>query len=281
MPAHARNPRIPSAHAGPAHGHVPGSRGRLRPGILCLAIPFVFASPWLWSMDHEVRVGGQSGHDFIPDKLTISVGDTVTFRNVNGVHNVHAEDDSFRCSNDCRENGGLGNPSGSRWESTVTFNQPGTVDYRCDLHAIMRGSITVEPADEELPPTSVPITTGFTGSWYNAAQSGHGFNIEVLANGGLLAYWYVFDAAGNPAWIVAQGEIDGTLAILDAYLVAGGAFPPDFDPGAVTRTLWGTITFTFTDCNQGHAAWDTSEPGYADGEMDMVRLTLPAGLSCP
>ena len=42
---------------------------------------------------------------FDPPDVTINVGDTVTFTNLGGVaisHNVHADDDSFRCANGCR-----------------------------------------------------------------------------------------------------------------------------------------------------------------------------------
>ncbi len=248
--------------------------GALAAIALGTAVPCIAAN-------HEIRIELKQATQrpvFRPDLVAIEPGDTVTFisRGHTGQHNIVSDTGLFRCALGCDGEGGNGDPTYADFDAVVAFPEPGTYGYHCAVHGDT-GMIVVGDGG----PASVPITAGFTGSWYNSAQSGHGFNIEVLANGGLLAYWYVFDAAGNPAWIVAQGEIDGTLAILDAYLVAGGAFPPDFDPGAVTRTLWGTITFTFTDCNQGHAAWDTSEPGYADGEMDMVRLTLPAGLSCP
>jgi hypothetical protein len=164
--------------------------------------------------------------------------------------------------------------------AVVTFPNEGTYDYRCEEHQEYGTIIVGDPASPP-PQDDMPIDAGFTGGWYNPAQSGHGFNIEVLPNGGLLAYWYVFDSAGTPAWIVAQGEIDGDVAVLEAYRVSGGAFPPDFDPDAITRDPWGEISFTFTDCNNGHVAWDSIDPGFADGEMDVVRLTLPAGLACP
>ena len=39
------------------------------------------------------------------------------------------------------------------------------------------------------------ITSGFTGSWFNTSQSGHGFSIEVLAGTQMLAEWFVFSPA--------------------------------------------------------------------------------------
>ncbi len=265
-----------------------GERGSPRagtwfhPGRHLVALPLVLASTLAWSANHEVIVGG-AGFKFSPASLKITVGDSVTFRNAGGNHNVHADDDSFRCADGCRDNGGLGDPSTSDWESTVVFNEVGTVGYRCDPHApVMRGSITVQEADDEPPPSdNMPIDSGFTGSWYNADQSGHGFNVEVLPNDGILAYWYVFDDAGTPQWIIATGTIDGDTATLDAARALGGFFPPNFDPDAVLREPWGQLTFTFSDCLNGHVAWTTHVPGFSDGELDITRLTYPAGIVCP
>lgn len=254
---------------------------RLRPETLLVAIPLALGSTLAWSANYEVVA---SGHRFTPNTLTITIGDSVTFRNAGGTHNVHANDDSFLCAESCRGEGGSGAPSGANWESTVVFNQVGTVGYRCDPHAAagMVGSITVQEAGSEPPPSdSVPIDSGFSGSWYNADQSGHGFNIEVLPNDGILAYWYVFDDIGTPQWIIATGTIDGDTAILDASHALGGFFPPNFNPDAITFEPWGQMTFTFSDCVTGHVTWTTNVTGFSDGELDITRLTYPAGIVCP
>ena len=44
---------------------------------------------------------------------------------------------------------------------------------------------------------------------------------------------------------------------------------------------WGTITLTFTDCNNGQVSWQPTAAGYTSGSMPIARLTIPAGLSCP
>ena len=43
----------------------------------------------------------------------------------------------------------------------------------------------------------VPITSAFTGAWYDPAQSGHGLLIEVLPSNMLLAYWFAFTPDGS------------------------------------------------------------------------------------
>jgi len=136
---------------------------------------------------------------------------------------------------------------------------------------------------DQTAPVGVPITPGFTGSWYDPSQSGHGFSIEILPDNQMLADWYVFAPNGGQSWIVAMGPISGNTAVLQASQAVGpgGQFPPNFNPARVNAKAWGTITVTFTDCNNGQASWQPTAAGYTSGSMPIARLTQPAGLSCP
>jgi len=127
------------------------------------------------------------------------------------------------------------------------------------------------------------IGPGMTGNWFDPNQSGHGFSIEVLPGNVLLADWYVFAPNGGATWIVASGPITGNTAVLQAFQKTGtgGRFPPNFNPAQLQNLAWGTLTFTFSDCNSGQASWQPVVAGYASGSMNITRLTLPAGLSCP
>ncbi|MGH7749682.1 MAG: spondin domain-containing protein, partial [Candidatus Dormibacteria bacterium] len=113
----------------------------------------------------------------------------------------------------------------------------------------------------------------------------HGFDIEILPTNPpqLLASWFVFAPTSGQAWIGGLGPIDGNQAVVQGYQVAGpGAlFPPDFNGAKVQRQLWGTLTFTFTDCNTGQLSWASTVPAYGSGTLNLVRLTMPAGLTCP
>jgi hypothetical protein len=134
---------------------------------------------------------------------------------------------------------------------------------------------------------TVALSPGFTGNWYSPNSSGHGFSIEVLPGNVLLAEWFVFAPAGGQAWIEAIGPIVANSAVLQAYYPAGagGRFAPNFDPAQLENKFWGTINFTFSDCNTGQVSWlpavDAYTLGYTSGSMPITRLTMPAGLSCP
>lgn len=134
---------------------------------------------------------------------------------------------------------------------------------------------------------TVPITSGFTGSWYDPGQNGHGLTVEVLADNRVLVNWNTFTPDGlQQAWFGGAGEIVGQEAIVYASRTEGGRWIPDFDSSQVSNRLWGTLTLTFSDCNHGRVLFaGDRELGIGSiwgvGRMDLTRLTLPAGLSCP
>jgi plastocyanin len=81
---------------------------------------------------------------FTPASITIHQGDSIRFENAGGVHNVHADDDSFICSLNCNTSNA---PSDEPWSVVVRFNRLGTIGYFCDEHGNttsgMRGSVRV------------------------------------------------------------------------------------------------------------------------------------------
>jgi plastocyanin len=251
--------------------------------------------------NHVVIVGGGTLTDpdprFAPSDLTIAVGDSVTFENhpAGLEHNVHSTTGTpFRCANGCDGDGGDGNPSATQWVSTVTFNEVGTVNYQCDPHALMgmKGVIRVTDGSGGgggggggggSGTTGVPITSGFTGAWYDPTQSGHGILVEVLPNNQFLMFWYAFNPDGTQqSWFGNVGAIDPATntASVEALQAHGGRWIPNFDPANLTQPPWGTLTFSFSDCNHGRVDFASVMPGYGTGHMDLTRLTQPAGLTC-
>ncbi|MDZ4814007.1 MAG: plastocyanin/azurin family copper-binding protein [Pseudomonadota bacterium] len=228
------------------------------------------------SANHDVAVGG-NGFRFTPNRLSIAVGDTVTFTNAGGTHNVASQAGGFRCASSCTASGGQ--VTAAAWIATVTFNTPGAFDFFCEAHGApgegMAGSLTVEGTP---PPT--PLGPGYTGTWYDTLQSGHGIFVEILPGDLLLAYWFTFTPDGQQAWFGGVGRIVGNSATMTAVRSTGARFIPNFNPAEVVRTDWGSLTFTFTDCTNGRVDFN-SVVGFGTGNMILKRLTLPAGLTCP
>lgn len=116
-----------------------------------------------WAEDFPISVGGAAGLAFVPNALTVQVGDTVTFTNAGGFHNAQSTAGSvteFRCANGCDGDGagGSGDPSGDLWTFTITLDTAGSVPYECVVHGGggMAGTITVKGG--EPPPPVAEVT---------------------------------------------------------------------------------------------------------------------------
>jgi hypothetical protein len=123
-----------------------------------------------------------------------------------------------------------------------------------------------------------------SGNWYDPAQSGQGFQLEMADADTMVAIWFTFAPDGSGQnWIYAQGSYDSTKnsVTLPAALITGTKFPPNFNAGDVTKTPWGTVTFTFTGCDSGTVNWSSTLAGYGSGSLPISRLTRIKGMSCP
>ena len=107
----------------------------------------------LWAATHEVTL---SGVIFDPNELTVDVGDTVKWNNVEGFHNVVPD-----VGNAVDINFTSGDPASSPWTFEFTFDTPGVFSYFCVIHlsAGMTGVITVQEATTTPVPTSTPEPT--------------------------------------------------------------------------------------------------------------------------
>lgn len=100
---------------------------RTRPAaaLLVLLAAAALAAP-AGAATHDVTV---RDFEFVPADLTIEVGDTVRWTNVEGSHNVVADDDSFSS----------GPVRSGNWVFERTFDAAGDVPYYCVLHGSAGG----------------------------------------------------------------------------------------------------------------------------------------------
>jgi plastocyanin len=109
---------------------------------------------------------------FVPAVLNIDVGDTVTWENKGGLHNVQADDGSFR----------NGNAASNAWTFSRTFTTPGTVRYFCEIHGAaggvgMAGLIQVNAAGS-------PGAIGFADDSVTAGEAAGTVTLVVTRTGG-------------------------------------------------------------------------------------------------
>jgi plastocyanin len=130
----------------------------------------------------DVQAGGPNGTAFNPKVVTIQVGDTVRWTNLGGIHNVNADDNSFKCSTTC--NAGSNDPADG-WVVVQTFNTAGTVPYHCDQHGGLNGvGMSGQVIVQGPPPPPQPGTLGLAPDTYSVAESAGTVTVHVSRTGG-------------------------------------------------------------------------------------------------
>ena len=127
------------------------------------------------------------------------------------------------------------------------------------------------------------ITKSFTGGWYDPAKNGQGFLLEIINTNQqkkALTTWFTFDMSGQQLWLIGIGEISNQNIHFDMVIPEGGQFGELHDPNNINNTAWGTVTFTFNDCNSGQVTWQPQVGGFDAGSMPVVRSTAIHNLNC-
>ncbi len=117
--------------------------------MLPLAIAVVLVVP---ASAADQSVTATPSDEFSPPAVEIDVGDTVTWNNGGGFHNVKFDDGSFEQPS---------SPSATPWTVQRTFDTPGTFRYYCEEHggpggAGMAGTVSVrDPSGTAPPPADI------------------------------------------------------------------------------------------------------------------------------
>jgi hypothetical protein len=111
--------------------------------------------------------------------------------------------------------------------------------------------------------------------------SGHTASLSKYCRQPAVCSWFTFNPAGTERdWFSGTCSATRRATINPVNLPTGGRWIPNFDPQQIVNNFWGTLWFTFTDCNHGRVDFN-SVVGYGAGSMNLRRLTQPAGLTCP
>lgn len=214
---------------------------------------------------------------YVPNEVTIQVGDTVRWTNNSGIHDVRADDGSFN-------SGSPGIFTFSR-----TFNSIGDIRYYCTVHSApgldidtaMNGIVHVQGVT---PPPTFAINQGISGSWFEPATAGQGFLLDIEpASRFIFVAWFTYtppvvNKLGAPEhrWLSAQGNYTADAATnIGIFQTSGGAFDT---PRTTTTTQVGTMTLRFTNCTTGTVTYTLPGDGLS-GEIPIQRL-LPAQALC-
>jgi plastocyanin len=111
---------------------------RLFVALLVLAAGATVSSP-IRAQGETAVVEAADGNVFEPATITINVGDTVTWRNIDDVPHTSTSDDGVW------DSGALA----AGEEFSFTFEEAGTYPYFCEFHPGMEGTVVVQEAAQQ------------------------------------------------------------------------------------------------------------------------------------
>jgi hypothetical protein len=150
------------------------------------------------------------------------------------------------------------------------------------------GSTTVRTASVSIATGTTAVDApdldqhGLTGSWYEAATSGQGFEVEVFPDqsspgtGLIQVSWFTYDTVAGGAdrqrWYTLSGAVVSgqPAASLTIYRNTGGNF--DAAPITMAQAV-GTATLSFDTCTSGHLSYNFTDGSGRAGDIPLTRLT--------
>ncbi len=132
-----------------------------------------------------------------------------------------------------------------------------------------------------------PLLPLHTGSWFDPANAGVGFTVEVANDASvetgpvLVVYWYDYNE-GQPLWLTGSVafEYGATSASVDLVGVPQPGEGVGFQtpPAAESYQVIGQLDVSFQSCAEGTFAYQLD--GIGSGEISVTRLTLPDAAFC-
>ena len=192
-------------------------------------LAFVFVPVTIFSQ--SVYVIEATNFEFTPKNITVEIGDTVRWKNVEGNHNVVADDGSFTS----------GSASTSSWVYDHVFTSAGENPYYCVNHGSaggngMAGNVTVEV------PTGVAKQNGLINNFKLEQNYPNPFNPNTKINwqspAGGRQTLKIFDVVGNEiATLIDEVKPAGNYDIeFDASSLSSGVYFYRLNAGAYIQT---------------------------------------------
>ncbi|MEM9530194.1 MAG: hypothetical protein AAGA23_04700 [Pseudomonadota bacterium] len=138
-----------------------------------------------------------------------------------------------------------------------------------------------DPAEYGVAANQV-ISARHGGTWFDPARDGEGLFLEIVSQPGgsraVALSWYTY-LAGQQQWLIGSAPLPVGARSISVPLIrtAGADFGAGFDPAAVTRSDWGAVTLSFSDCNRLTVSYEGVD---GDGVLHLTRLTALSGLGC-
>ena len=158
--------------------------------------------------NHQVQVGSNF---FNPSSLTVAIGDTVTWTQVSGAHNVNGSLTTFPSNPAGFSSGSV---AGGTWTYSFQFTLPGVYNYQCDPHIpAMVGTVTV---------TAAPCADLFFSEYLEGSSNNKALEIYNPTNAAINLSTYSVKAYNNGGTAISNSLTlpNKLLAAHDVYVIA-------------------------------------------------------------
>lgn len=130
----------------------------------------------------------------------------------------------------------------------------------------------IVPANCQLPTERQP-DRALSGNYYDPERSGEGVQIVQESDGQTFVIAYYSYLQGEQMWAFGSGRRDGDRIVFsDTVITRGADYGPEFDPDAVERIPFGTITADILDCNRINLAIEPVHEAFESSERELVRI---------
>ncbi len=129
----------------------------------------------------------------------------------------------------------------------------------------------------------IEIQPGLSGAWV-ADASGQGVFVNIARTNdqpNFVLTWYAY-LNGKQVWLIGSQSFDYGLQQLTIpmSMTSGADWGDNFAENDVQRTEWGSVTVSFTDCNNSALQYDSNDMAFGTGTIPLIRLTNTDGLLC-
>jgi plastocyanin len=223
---------------------------------------FLFCIPYLGITQNSYIIN-TVGSTFSPSSLTINVGDTVTWNNTAGFHNINATQATFTSNPE-----GFGNSVASApWSFQWVFTMLGAYDYHCDPHVPGMSGIIIAnalPVPGCIDSTAInydPLATLDDGSC-NYSPIGNLFISEYAEGTSYNKYIEIYNGTGSSVdlsdydiWKITNGgnwpefslSLTGTLANNEVYVICSSNSNVSATILNTADTLWSSASWNGDD----------------------------------
>lgn len=129
---------------------------------------------------------------------------------------------------------------------------------------------------------AAPANSGRSGSFYSPSRAYEGIFVEFLDDGRVLLIWYTWDPQGRQFWTISDAVtvVGNRVTAQMIYPSQPTRFGSNFNSSQIVYAPWGTVTLTYTSCDNVTFQYDSTVAGFGSGTYQYARLTRPRGTAC-